>query len=265
MHDHSILCHEHVTPWGETAWYVGPALDAGPLPLLLYFSLSGRDSLCLPPYNSPVRLLAGEPLRIFSLTLPLHGPHDDPTTALSRWAEAMSRGQNLLEEFFPRALQLIDYLVAEGIADPKHLATAGLSRGGLVATHLAARDHRIRAVCGFAPWVEPAQSQDWDSIADRPEVKALSLFTLIDKLTHTTIRFYVGNQDKAVGTETVFQFIYQLASKAYERRIRSPSAELIVAPSIGHRGHGTSEASFRQGAQWLKERLFEDGSLHSGG
>ncbi len=253
-----MTCHEHPLPWEDSLWFTGASLNQGMQPALFYFSLSGEQSLTLAPYNQPVTELQGAPLRIFSLTLPFHGPDLDPTKAFGHMAEAMARGENPIGEFLDRAQRTIAYLVDQGVADPDHMASAGLSRGALIATHLAARDPRIGTVCGFAPWMEPARSPEFHELADRMAVQQLALTTLIDQLTCTAIRFYVGNRDTAVSTERVFRFITDLTERAYQQRIRSPHAELIITPSIGHRGHGTPESSFNAGAAWLKQRLLDD-------
>jgi pimeloyl-ACP methyl ester carboxylesterase len=250
-----LICTPYKAPNGQMTWFVGPPLEAGPLPAVFYFSLSGEESLCMAPVNTPVRHLANHRLRVFSLTLPGHGPGFDRYRALRYWAEELAVGRDLLGDFFPKVLQVMDSFINQGIIDVEALAVAGLSRGAFVATHLAALDPRIKTLCGFAPWIEPAASEDWEIAADHPRAHALSLFNLIDRLTHTAIRFYVGNRDLAVGTERVFAFIHQLANRAHEMRVRSPHATLFILPSIGHRGHGTSEFSFLSGAKWLEERL----------
>ena len=61
---------------GKTqAFFVGPSLEKGPLPTLIYFALSAEDSLQCDPFNRPVQFLEGLPLRIFSITLPGHEIH----------------------------------------------------------------------------------------------------------------------------------------------------------------------------------------------
>ena len=56
---------------GKTkAFFVGPPLEEGPFPTLIYFALSAEDSLQCDPFNQPVQFLEGLPLRIFSITLP---------------------------------------------------------------------------------------------------------------------------------------------------------------------------------------------------
>ena len=219
---------------GQTVYYIGPELSEGPLPAFFYFSLAGDESLQLEPFNTPVTLLADAPIRIFSLTLPAHGPGFDKHVAVQHWQEHPDE----VEAWLPGAHAVITALIDQGVIDG--LAAGGLSRGGFAATHLAALEPRIKAVVGFAPLIDLAH---------------LSLPTLVDKLVKTHIRFYVGNRDIAVGTDRVFHFIHALTETAFQTGIRSPHAELYIRPSIGHRGHGTPPDAFVEGAAWIREQL----------
>ena len=51
------------------------------------------------------------------------------------------------------------------------------------------------------------------------------------------------------------QFVRKLTDDAFESGIRSAPIEMIITPSIGYQGHGTSTHVFEEGAEWLKERL----------
>jgi dienelactone hydrolase len=221
---------------GQTVYFTGPDIKDGPLPAFFYFSLAGDESLQLDPFDTPVVLLREAPIRIFSLTLPAHGPGFDKHQAVAHWQEHPQE----VEAFLPIAAKVIATLIDREAIDPTRLAAGGLSRGGFIATHLAALEPRIKAVVGFAPLIELAH---------------LSLPTLVDKLTHTAIRFYVGNRDIAVGTDKVFAFIHALTEAAFQAGNRSPHAELYIRPSIGHRGHGTPADAFADGAAWIRGQL----------
>ncbi len=219
---------------GQTVYFTGPDLADGPLPAFFYFSLAGDESLQLEPFNTPITLLADAPVRCFSLTLPAHGPGFDKHTAVQHWQEHPHE----IEAWLLEAHAVITTLLDQGTITT--LAAGGLSRGGLIATHLAALEPRIIAVVAFAPLIKLAH---------------LSLLTLIDKLIHTHIRFYVGNRDTAVGTDNVFAFIHSLTEAAFAAGNRSPHAELYIRPSIGHRGHGTPPDAFAEGANWIRTQL----------
>lgn len=232
-------------PTGLPIYVRSPELSEGRLPAFFYFALSGEDSLYLDPFNQPVVSLEGMQIRCFSFTLPFHGPGYDNNTALELWTNEFRTHPEFLNEFFENCLKNIDYLIEQGIVDPEKIAVGGLSRGGFVATHLAARDPRLKYVLGFAPMTKlPFEAGDqWD------------LHGLIDKLVNKQVRFYIGNRDLRVGTQACFDFIYQLANTAFLHGHRSPPMELIITPSMGFKGHGTLPPVFKAGADWIIEKL----------
>ena len=66
MHDpHSIKTID-LYP-GVSTSYIGPDLDAGPLPGLFYLALAAHESLGVDPYNQPTAYLSSLPMRIFTI------------------------------------------------------------------------------------------------------------------------------------------------------------------------------------------------------
>ncbi len=45
--------------------HIGPSLDKGRLPAVMYFSISGEDSIGLDPFNQPALFLAENGIRVF--------------------------------------------------------------------------------------------------------------------------------------------------------------------------------------------------------
>ncbi len=221
-------------PNNLSIYHQGPDLNAGALPAFFYFALAGDESLIQDPYNQPVKFLSCCNLRIFSLTLPFHGPGFDPKLAVQSWTP------EALNEFLDQCHACVAFLIEKGYIDTKHISAGGLSRGAFIATHLAARNPDVKIVLGFAPMTQ---------------FPAMELNHLIPHLIYKKIRYYIGNHDLRVGTEHCFSFIKQLADTAYEHGIRSPQAELIISPSVGHKGHGTLSNTFLDGANWLKTQL----------
>lgn len=204
----------------------GPPLDAGPLPTLFYFALSGPDSLELDPFNQPVRFAQERlPLRAFSLTLPFHEPPAPPEMALEHFRTAYARGEDPLSPFLDRAEQALEWTLHQGLADPQHLFLAGLSRGAFVALHFAARESRFRKVCGFAPLLQFGHPPDPARLKGR------------------SIWLSIGHQDTRVGTEHTLAFSQAIAAHT--------PISLLLHPSIGRQGHGTPPEIFAAGAQWL--------------
>ncbi|NGX50807.1 MAG: hypothetical protein K1060chlam2_00658 [Chlamydiae bacterium] len=227
------------------ALFVGPPLEEGPLPTLFYFALSAEDSLQKDPYNQPVQFLDGSPFRIFSITLPGHENNLPPEEALSHWKEGV------IPAFIGELKAAVDFLSPH--FKDKKLAVAGLSRGAFIACHLAAVCPQITHILGFAPLTKPSVAEAFQGRGDA----FLDLENLIPKLYDRTIRFYIGNCDIRVGTEHAFSLIHNLAKAARESNIISPPIELIIGPSTGHRGHGTSPEVFRSGVDYLKESFLK--------
>jgi predicted esterase len=228
---------------------------AEPLPCLFYLALSGEESLTLDPYNQPVAFLASENVHIFSFTLPCHGPGFENKEAMECWAKEISEGHDILGEFIEKAHENIQFLIKNKWIDSSRIAVAGLSRGCFVAAHLAAKGNNIQTVLGYAPLIELASLDEFHSLEANPIIEALNLRLCLAELAHRNIRFYIGNRDERVGTRHCFDFIEALAEEALKKRIRSLPFELIIGPSIGHKGHGTSTLTFQNGINWLKEKL----------
>ncbi|MCC5831825.1 MAG: prolyl oligopeptidase family serine peptidase [Chlamydiales bacterium] len=247
-------------PQGNEIFYQGIGPEAGALPAFFYFALSGEESLMLPPYNAPAALLEVDPLRIYSMTIPGHGPGFDKFHAMQYWADQMAQEEYILEEFFEKAAFSVDWLIKQGYVDPDHLAVGGLSRGGFIATHLAARNKRIKTLLAFAPLTRLSELEEFALVKQSTRVKmraaSLDLEQLTNHLTHLHhIRFYIGNRDERVSTDACYNFIRKLAEKAHEIRARHMNVELRISHSVGHKGHGTAPQLFQEGVSWLKEKL----------
>ena len=240
------------TPSGLAIYHQGPALEAGPLPTFIYFALSGSDSLILDPFNQPVQLLADSNFRVFSFTIPGHGDGLENTKAMQFWANALEQNHDVISKFIDQCDQNITFLIEQGLIDTKNITVGGLSRGGFIAAHLAAVNSHIKAILGFAPLTRLSDLEAFHKIANLPKVAELNIENLIPKLIHKQVRFYIGNRDTLVNTDSSYHFIRSLTEAAYQEKIRSPQAELIISPSIGHRGHGTSPHIFKAGVEWLK-------------
>lgn len=243
--------HHLKLPSGLSFHYLGPPLKEGPLPTLFYLTLAADDSLIVDPYNQPVVPIAHLPMRIFSVNLPAHGPGLSPLEALSVWAQDVT----VLVDFIDKMAESLKHMLSEGMLDPERLAIAGLSRGAFFATHIAAKVPQVKTVLGFAPLIHLSYTKEFLHLQQDPLVHSLNLNLLIDKLIGKTFRFYIGNRDTRVGTELCFRFIEALAEANFQSKFRSPPVEMIITPSIGFQGHGTSQDSFVNGAAWVGKEL----------
>ena len=236
-------------------YHSGPPLDHGPLPSLFYLALSGPDSLTLDPFDQPVRFLRGQMNRVFSLTLPAHENGLPPQEALQTWAEDFARGADPLGEFLDDLGSAVAFAIQEKFVDSERMAIAGLSRGGLLAFHAAARDERFRFVLGFAPITELGKAKEFAEASENPLVRSYDAVKIAEALSDRHVRLYIGNLDTRVGTRSCFDFSMALVESAHRRKVRSPRIEYIMTPSIGQRGHGTSPEVFKEGAGWISSCL----------
>ncbi len=230
--------------------YLGPPIDEGEAPTVIYFSLCAKESLSLDPFNQPAKFLKNKNFRVFSITLPGHGKNYDKYKAMQYWAEHLEE----LLNFIQNAKKVVDHLVETKIAKPNNIGVMGLSRGGFIAAHLATHPH-VKAALGFAPVTDLNSLNEFQNHPSDRILEKLSLDNALDSLINKKVRFYIGNRDIRVNTASAFNFISQVAEAAYQERIRSSNAELIVGPSIGQYGHGTSPQTFDDGASWLEKQI----------
>ncbi len=240
-----------------TVFYTGPHLGKGPMPAVFYFSLSGEDSLTTDPYNQFVQFLTDYPVRVFSLTLPGHENGLPPADALRLWAEDIKRGLDPFDGFLEKVNQTLQYLFSQNIVIPEKVAAAGLSRGAFIACHTAAKNPSIRSLLGFAPLTDLRLAKEFHDLKEHPLVLQYNPLSLAPSLSDRHIRFYIGNRDTRVGTKQTFHFVEKLVESAHEKKIRSAPIEMILTPSIGHQGHGTSLESFKAGALWIADQLLQ--------
>lgn len=247
-------------PNGSLIYFNGPDLNTKNIPAVIYFALSGYTSLFLDPFNQPVKRWNQHGIRVFSWDLPFHGQHDDPKLAMEKWAHFFIKGDPFIFQFLDRCQENLEWLIENEWVDPQQVAVAGLSRGGFIATHLAAREAKIKLILGFAPLTHPKPIEELKN-KELPRIHELTLSSLVDQLTTREVRFYIGNRDIRVGTDVCYQFIRTLTEKAFDSGVRSPLIELVVYPSIGYKGHGTPPEIFLQGADWINEKMkFRTGS-----
>ena len=242
-------------PGNPKIYHRGPPLSNGPLPSIFYFSLSGKESLDLDPFNQPAVFLSEQGMRVFSLTLPGHEGAFPHPHAIKGWGNIHSSGKSIVEEFIKLCIISLDFLIAEGYVDRDSIGAAGLSRGAYMATQFAAKDVRVGTVLGFAPLTRLETIKDFKTSGDPDSLSEHALENLIPDLLKKKLRFYIGNYDTLVSTPYCFSFIHDLTESAYQQNRRFPPIELIIYPSIGHKGHGTPPEIFEAGSAWLAESL----------
>ncbi|MCP5507048.1 MAG: prolyl oligopeptidase family serine peptidase [Chlamydiales bacterium] len=239
------------TPSGAVLYHLGPSLDQGKRPSVFYFALSGEESLLLDPFNQPAVALADAGIRVFSVDIPYHGSSYAATQAMRYWAEELGNNNDFLSPFFDQVCGVIDFALDNEWIDPHALGTIGLSRGGFIATHVAARHHDVKYVVGFAPMTQFGLMDEFHERQLTTVAEKLALTHIADKLIGRQVRYYIGNRDQRVGTDACYHFVRALVEANFSQGKRSPPVDLIITPSIGHKGHGTSPETFASGADFM--------------
>lgn len=242
------------SPSGLKIYYKGPSLEKGPLPAFFYFALSGEESLTLEPFNQPVSFASHLNMRCFSFTLPFHGKGHQHSHAMSHWAKSLQAGSSMLEDFLDQSIENINFLIDAHLIDKRHIAVGGLSRGGFMATQLAARHEKIDLLIGHAPLIHLPALKEFNEMENSAQIQLFDSMALIPKLLSKKVFFLIGNHDTRVGTTHACTFIQKLAAAMFAGGKRSPPAELYLFPSIGYQGHGTPSEVFQQGITWLQKQ-----------
>lgn len=236
-----------------TLYHSGPSLDLGPLPSFFYFAVSGNDTLQKEPFNQVVEFLHGQMIRVFSMTLPGHEGNLPPTKAIEVWADDYAHKRDPLNDFLDQFEIALSFAIQQKFVDPNKMAIGGLSRGGFVALHAAARDQRMKYVLGLAPLTDLHQVAEFSYL--QPIIPILDLKKVSKQLIHQNIRLYISNHDTRVDTRSCFEFAMSVVESANQHQIRSPKMELILYPPVGHHGHGTPPEIFKAGADWIASCL----------
>jgi len=225
--------------------YIGKDLNEGSQHTCLYFALSKQASLGQDPFNQFPNFLEKMDTRVFSITLPFH----QEVFELEPWKEDLLHNQSQLLAFLQKMVRFCHLLVEKQLVKGS-IEVAGLSRGGLVALHLARQCSFIKNVVCFAPLLDLEEVFQ----QEHPRLNQLNALHLIDHLIEKNIRIHIGNLDTRVNTQKSVDLILQIAKKAFDKKIRGFDHEIFIKESIGHMGHGTSQQTFEMGAKWLKEK-----------
>ena len=236
-------------------FFVGPDLHLGPMPAVFYFALSAKESLETDPYNQMVVALSSFPVRIFSIDLPGHEGVYSPQDAIKSWASDIERGHDFVTHFVDKVIKIIEELLRQEVIAPRKIGVAGLSRGGFMACDIAAKMAEVSSVLGYAPVTELTSVRAFLHMQENALAQSLNLSHLLENLLHCSLRFYIGNRDSMVDTRKCFDFIADLSESFFRSKHRSPPVELMIRPSIGSHGHGTSKAVFEKGAHWMAKQL----------
>lgn len=240
------------TPAGVRFGVRGPKPPA-PAPLLLVFANDINATLQSDDYNKIGKLLAARGVVSAALDLPCHGENIQPgePQGLDGWAARLRQDRDPIPGFMKDASAVVDFLIAEGFADPSRIAACGTSRGGFCALHFAAVEPRVRCVAAFAPVTDLLALREFQGMEGLARTNELALVKHADKLAGRPVWMCIGNHDERVDTDRAIAFSRAVVRAAAAGK-KSPLIELHVMTSTGHTIHPTAHD---EAAAWIAGNL----------
>lgn len=225
-----------------------------PAPTLLLFASTATNALTDEPFCLVGRLLHERGWNVVSLDMPCHGADHraGEPEELSGWAARIARNEDFVAAFRERVNDVVAHLVATGIADPDHLASAGTSRGGFMAFHSAVGNPLIRAVAAFAPVTDLVALSEFAGMEDNPLVRRLALAQSIEILADRATWIFIGNADDRVDTGKAVAFANALAVARKVDMLEGRTFRLLPVP-----GHVSLPEWHDEAAAWLQQYVVE--------
>jgi len=225
-----------------------------PEAILVVLGSSIEETLNNAYFRQSGNFLARKGYRCVSIDLPCHGQERRPgePEGLAGWRFRVERGEDVMEELTSRLRQVVDHLIAKGVADPKRLAACGTSRGGYAALHLAASDSRIQCVAAFAPVTDLRALREFQGLETNELVRSLDLSRRAESLAGRPVFLVIGDRDDRVGTDKTIELARQV-TRASLRLQRPALVDLHVLSEP--KGHTTPRGSAELAADWIDRNL----------
>src|SRR5262249_11989319 len=141
------------TPAGVRFALIGEK-GSKPAATLFFFAGAARSTLLSADFTKCGHHLMKDGVLLVSIDIPAHGNDvrkGEPPGGITGWRYRLEKGSDPIRPFAKKVSGVIDHLVKEGYTDPKRLGVVGTSRGGFIASHVAAADPRFRTIVQFAP------------------------------------------------------------------------------------------------------------------
>ena len=226
-------------------------------PTLLVAAMSMEDMQREPVFTDVARLLAKQGWMSVVIEPPCHGEDRRPEEpeGLGGWRRRLEHGEDVVQAFNVKARAVLEYVIAQGLADPQRLAMCGTSRGGFLAFHFAAIEPRIKAVAGISPVTDLLALTEFKGTPPGSAAGRLALTHIAPKLIGRYVWLSIGNHDERVDTDRAIAFTRAIVhASARQSKLPGPliPVELIVAPS---KGHQKIEQAHELLAVWLAKIL----------
>lgn len=248
--------HDLATPAGIRFAIIGEK-GAKPAPTLFFFAGAAKATLLSNDYAKCGHHLMKDGVLLVGIDIPAHGDDvrkDEPPGGINGWRYRLEKGEDPIRPFTKKVSEVLDYLVKEGYSDPKRVGAAGTSRGGFIASHVAAADVRFQTIVEFAPVTDLLAVSEFKGLEKHAMTTGLHVSQLADKLAGRSFWFCIGNNDERVSTDETIAFTRKLVRAAAAKKAKL-DVFLAVTPTPGHSIHKTAHD---EAAVWLRERLQRD-------
>lgn len=225
-----------------------------PAPTLFVLASTIEGTLGDDHYRQCGALLLRQGYLCVSIDLPCHGREQriGEPEGLSGWRYRLDRGEPLIDELNQRLGQVLSDLIARGYTDPHRVAACGVSRGGFVALHFAAREPQIRCVAAFCPVTDLARLTEFKGAEQLPAVRSLALRTVASRLADRPVWIVIGDRDERVDTDAAIFFARSVSTESTRQKLPG-RLELHVLPEP--RGHTTPSGAFELAAAWISRQM----------
>jgi dienelactone hydrolase len=221
-----------------------------PAPTLIILSGVAEDTLLKPSFIQAGRYLAPKGYMCVSIDLPCHGTQETKAAkGLSGWGKRAMAGDDFVAEFNARMTKVLDYLIAQKLADPDKVAVCGTSRGGFLACRFAAHDRRVKCAVGYSPVTDLRKLSEFRNAASVPGIDAMSLKAHVDELVGRPVFIVIGDRDDRVGTDAAIEFARALSAAALKANV--PSGVELHVVSEPRANHTTPLHGDEWSAHWI--------------
>jgi hypothetical protein len=238
--------------------------ERNPAPTLFVLSGDMKNSLENPDLNTVGWILSRHGFISVSLDIPCHGDDEKPDEpkGVRGWRARLEKGENFLTSFQGRFSHVVDFLVQEGYSDPQRIGVCGNSRGGFVALHAGAADHRVSWVVAFAPVTDLLSLVEFQGMQDPSIARPLDTIYRAESLASKAVWITIGHDDERVGTLHAIELarkVMELSPLHKELPRRSNDRiKLVLTPSAFRSpprprfgGHSDYDTDQEEAAAWI--------------
>lgn len=189
-----------------------------------------------------------------TIDIPGHGAEQrsDEPEGIEAWRIRTNAGEDFVAENNRRLSEVLDFLIAEGYADPEKIAVGGTSRGGFLAMHFTAAELRVKCVAAYAPVTDLIVLREFHGAEDDELVASLSVAKQAAKLANRALWITIGDRDDRVGTDSAITLARGVTASALSQGLPG-EVELHVCPEP--KGHTLPPGAAEQAAKWIYRQI----------